>query len=139
MEYTMTLGISTNGGRLRIAALLIATLLSTGGIAEAQIGSPTTGLPSPGLGTPGIPSPLGVGVPLGAVELGTAGLSPPVVATPFAVPVTPGLSGGASGFGSSPTTLSPLGPAPSASGMGITNYGVGGMQALPGNASGGSP
>jgi hypothetical protein len=139
MERTMTIRISRYGGRLRFSALLIASLLATGGSARAQLGSPATGLPSFGLGTPGAPSPLGTGIPLGAVELGTAGLSPPVGATPFAVPVAPGLSGGASGFGPSPAMVSPLGPASSGSGMGITNYGVGGMQTLPGSASGGIP
>lgn len=135
----MTIRISRYGGRLRFAALLIASLLSTGGAANAQLGVPATGLPSLGLGTPGALSPTGAGIPLGAVELGTAGLSPPLGTPPFAVPVTPGLSSGTSGFGSSPAMISPLGPASPASGMGITNYGVGGMQTLPGNASGGIP
>ena len=122
----------------RLASLTLAAILVTSGVAEAQLATPNAGLPSFGLGVPGASSSLGgVGIPLGATEMSTSGLSPSP--SPGLSVTTPGLVGSpANGIGV-PTVggLSPMLPwygysPPSANGMGPTNYGTGGMQSLPG-------
>jgi hypothetical protein len=112
--------------RLTVIALAFTFLLPSA-VAEAQLGTPGASA----FGT-------GAGIPLGATELNSPGLSP--LSSPPGVPAPlSGLSsaGGMSstmGTGPSPSASAPT-PSfdPSPSGFGVTNYGTGGMQPLPGS------
>jgi hypothetical protein len=134
-----------------------AALLLMDGTALAQLAGMNGG--SPSLGVPGIAAPAvaGTGIPFGATELGTGGLSPlPLGAIPFGSSMTgalgtaglgttgmamPGIAGSTSllGNGLSPGVMPPGYTVPSPGGgpllPGITNYGIGGMQRLPGSPS----
>jgi hypothetical protein len=113
--------------RLRVIALAFALVLPTAA-AEAQLGTPNTSALNSG-----------AGIPLGSTELNSPGLSP--LSSPPGVPAP--LSGfpSAGGMGSTMGTgLSPLTTAPTPSfgssapsGLGVTNYGTGGIQPLPGS------
>jgi hypothetical protein len=120
---------------LRTAAVSLLML----GSAAAQVGGVTggigtgstfggTGLPSVFGGTTSSAPVGGTGIPMGATELGTSGLSP--------VPVAPGLS--------TTAPVSPLAPplvtgavpglaGTTPAGTTITGFGIGGMQPLPGS------
>lgn len=133
-------------------AVAVALLLASG-TARAQLGSPTPGL---SLGTPGTGSVVGgTGIPMGATELGGSGLSPaPLGVVPGTSPVVPNLPGTPLGLGStssmtpgtvpslgsglSPPVSPPSGFGPPAPTFGITNFGTGGVQALPGTPRSGS-
>ena len=129
--------------KLAIAAA-VSLLLATG-TALAQVGSPTL---SPSLGIPGAGSIVnGTGIPMGATELGGNGLSPGTLGVmPGTSPVNPSIpsttmmsgSTPSLGGGLSPGVSSPSGFGPSSSTFGITNYGVGGVQSLPGSPFSGS-
>ena len=135
---------ATRASKELAVAAAVSFLLATG-TALAQVGSPMLG---PSLGIPGAGSMVGgPGIPMGATELGSNGLSPaPFGVMPGTSPVTPSMpsttmmSGTtpALGTGLSPGVLSPSGFGPSSSTFGITNYGVGGVQPLPGSPRSGS-
>ncbi|HUC65977.1 MAG TPA: hypothetical protein VMA53_11140 [Stellaceae bacterium] len=123
------LGIIGRGHRthLFLPAAVAAWLLASGG-AHAQLAGMAPGAPI--LGVPGAASVPPVNIPLGATELGTAGLSP----LPGSVP--PGLTP----LGASPnvmpglgTGLSPLPAAPAGSAV------VGGAGMMPGMQPGTLP
>jgi hypothetical protein len=143
-----------------IALSVAAALLVTSGVAFAQLNPMPGG--SPALGVPGIAAPTvgGTGIPLGSTELSAGGLSPvPLGASPGLTPfgssttvtttlgglgatgtTTSGIAGSMSSLGSglSPGVTPPTGLS---LGMptqtpGVTNYGVGGMQRLPGSVTG---
>jgi hypothetical protein len=101
--------------RLTVIALAVAFLLPSAA-AEAQLGTPNT-------------SAFGssAGIPLGSTELNSPGLSP--LSSPPGVPAPLGGMGSTMGAGLSPLTTA---PAPSYA-PGVTNYGTGGMQPLPGS------
>lgn len=144
-----------------LALAATAALLLTSGAAFAQIAGMNGG--SPSLGVPGNAAPAvgGTGIPFGSTELGGGGLSPPPLGTiPGLTPfgsgttgtttmggglgatgtTTPGLAGSTPSLGSGlspgvmpPTALSPGMPTQT---FGVSNFGVGGMQRLPGSAPG---
>jgi hypothetical protein len=124
---------------------IAVALLLVSGTARAQLGVLT---PSLALGVPNGLAVGGTGIPLGATELGIGGLSPaPLGVTPSASPVGPsmadttmGLIGTAPAFGSglSPNVSPPAGFSPAPPTFGITNFGVGGLQSLPGSSLSGS-
>lgn len=142
----------------KLAPLMAAVVLLASGGAQAQFGVPNGGTTSPNPGMLGASPPVGSsGIPFGAVELGTGGLSPAPFAPSFpsssplssSIPSNTGLGVGALGSSSlgvsslgsglSPTPAQPgfsaLPPTGTAAGLRsptITNYGFGGMQALPG-------
>jgi hypothetical protein len=129
--------------KLTIAAAV--ALLLTSGTAGAQLGILT---PSPALGVPNASTVGGTGIPMGATELGIGGLSPaPLGVTPSAPPVGPsmsnatmGMTGTAAPFGSglSPSVSPPASFSLAPPTFGITNFGVGGLQSLPGSPRSGS-
>ncbi len=143
-----------------VALAATAALLLTSGAALAQLNGMNGG--SPLLGVPGNAAPAvgGTGIPFGSTELGAGGLSPmPLGATsglvPFGSSMTgtttmggigatgttmPGIAGLTSSLGNGlspgvmpPTTLSPGMPTQT---PGVSNFGVGGIQRLPGSAPG---
>lgn len=140
----------------KLVPLTAAVVLLTSGGAYPQLGGLNSGI-NPGM--PGASPPVGrSGIPLGAVELGTGGLSPaPLGATsglaPFgsSIPSNTGVGIGAEtslGSGLSPTPAPSGFPAlaPTGTGAGprspnltpnITNYGFGGFQSLPGTSRNG--
>jgi hypothetical protein len=126
--------------RMLIIAGALALLLASGD-ARAQIGGP---LPGTSLGVPGTGSSVGgTGIPIGATELGSTGLSPaPLSAIPGITPTSPSMPSATMpststtpsfGSGLSPGVSPPGGYGPSPPSFGITNFGVGGTQALPGS------
>lgn len=137
----------TRASRQLAVAAAVALLLATT-TAGAQIGSPTLG---PSLGVPGTGSIVGrAGIPMGATELGSGGLSPgPSSTMPGIFPVTPSMSNTTLGLAPNSTMMSGTTPSlgtglspgvmppsslnsPSPT-YGFTNYGFGGTQALPGS------
>jgi hypothetical protein len=133
--------------KLTIAAAV--ALLFVSGAARAQLGSLT---PNPSLGIPGSGSTVGsTGIPIGATQLPDRGLSPvPLGVTPGVAPVgsnlpnttigTTGITGTglALGNGFSPNVSPPGSFSPAAPTFGITNFGAGGVQSLPGSPRSGS-
>jgi hypothetical protein len=107
---TLMLGMIGRGHRTRLLLLAaIAAWLSASAAAQAQLAGMAPGAPP--LGVPGAASMPPVNIPLGATELGTAGLSPlPESTAPGPAPlgaspnVMPGL-----GTGLSPLPASPAG------------------------------
>ena len=142
----------------KLAPLMAAAVLLTSGGAHAQLGTSIGGVTSPNIGTPSA-SPLGAssGIPFGATQLGTGGLSPaPIGVTPGFAPSGSSSAGtvGTAGIGATGTImpgigstsslgngLSPavppgstaLSPGLSTPARGVTNYGADGTQALPGS------
>jgi hypothetical protein len=138
----------------KLAPLMAAVVLLASGGAHAQLGTLNGGTTSPNPGMLGASPPVGSsGIPFGAVELGTGGLSPAPFAPSFpsstfsgpSIPSNTGIGVGAVGgstlgSGLSPTLAPPGFPAlaPTGTGAGprsptITNYGFGGMQTPPGS------
>jgi hypothetical protein len=110
--------------RLFLLAATAAWLLASGG-AQAQLAGMAPGAPT--LGVPGAADVPPVNIPLGATELGTAGLSPlPGSAAPGLAPL-----------GASPNVMPGLGtglsPLPAGSGV------VGGVETMPGMQPGTLP
>jgi hypothetical protein len=134
----------------KLAPLTAAAVLAISGGAHAQLGALNSGMTQLNSGmNSASPSAVGGGIPLGAVELGTGGLSPaaPLATLPGLSPSSPsntgmgmGAGGGSSlGFGLSPTLPSTgLAPTGTGAGSGFTNYGPGGTQVLPGTSGRGS-
>jgi hypothetical protein len=148
-----------------VALAATAALLLTSGAVLAQLNGMNGGSPLLGVPGNAAPAVGGAGIPFGATELGAGGLSPmPLGATSGLAPfgssmtgtatmggigatgtTTPGIAGSTSSLGSGlspgvmpPTALS-LGiptQTPGVQTPGVTNYGVGGMQRLPGSAPG---
>jgi hypothetical protein len=142
----------------KLAPLTVAAVLLTSGGAHAQLGTSNGGMTSPNIGTPSA-SPPGAssGIPFGATQLGTGGLSPaPIGATSGFVPsgsssvgtmgtagigatgtLMPGIGSTSSlGNGLSPVTppgSTSLSPGLQTQARGVTNYGADGTQALPGS------
>jgi hypothetical protein len=129
-------GTPYDGGGLGMGTATAAPLpgsVTTSGICNANTSSAAASA------TMSSPSPTSVsrtGIPLGAVELGTGGLSgtlvpssPVLTMSPAPIVAMPGSSAPLSTTGSSPTftTLSP---------SAITNYGTAGLQPLPGSGAG---
>jgi hypothetical protein len=137
----------------KLAPLTTAAVLVISAGAHAQLGAPNGSMTQLNSGmSSASPSAAGSGIPLGAVELGTSGLSPaaPLSTLPGLFPSSPsfpsntgmgiGAGGGSSlGFGLS-STLPPTGLAPTGTGAGpaVTNFGPGGTQPLPGTSGRGS-
>lgn len=132
----------------KLAPLMAAVVLLASGGAHAQLGTLNGGTTSPNPGMLGASPPVGSsGIPFGAVELGTGGLSPAPFApsfpnSTFSGPSNTGIGVGGSSLGSglSPTLAPPGFPAlaPTGTSAGprsptITNYGFGGMQTPPGS------
>ncbi len=139
-----------------VALAATAALLLTSGAALAQLNGTNGG--SPLLGVPGNAAPAvgGTGIPFGATQLGVGGLSPPPLAATGLAPfgsgtsvggglgatgtMTPGIAGSTSSLGtglspgvSPPTALSPGMPTQT---QGVSNFGIGGIQRLPGSSPG---
>jgi hypothetical protein len=152
------IGMTRQARRVTLAAT--AVLLLTSGAALAQLNGMNGG--SPLLGVPGNAAPAvgGTGIPFGSTELGAGGLSPMPLGpssglAPFGSSTTgtttmggfgatgtttPGIAGSTSSLGSGlspgvmpPTALSPGTPTRTPF---VTNFGVGGIQRLPGSAPG---
>jgi hypothetical protein len=152
MRDMRTVHYVTRAPRRLAVAAAVALLLATA-TAGAQIGSATLG---PSLGVPGTGLVAGrTGIPMGATELGSGGLSPgPFSTMPGIFPVTPSVPNTTMGLGPNSTMMSgttpslgtglspgvvpPSGFSPASPTYGITNYGVGGLQALPGSPVSGS-
>ena len=133
----------------KLAPFTAAVVILTSGTAYAQLGTLNGGgMTSLNPGMPSASSPVaGTGIPLGATELGTSGLSPPPFATTSGLGVgttTPGVAGPMSLFGNGlgpgvippgSTALSPGMPmqTPGITNPRITNYGPGGTQRPPGS------
>jgi len=151
------IGLAHQARGLALAAT--AALLLTSGAALAQLTGMNGGLPSLGVPSNAAPAVGGTGIPFGTTELGVGGLSPmPLGATSGLAPssssitgmgsvglgatgtTTPGIAGSTSSLGSglSPGVMPPtaLSPGAATQTSGVTNYGVGGMQRLPGSAPG---
>lgn len=117
-----------------VSLLMLGTAAAqVGGVAGGiGTGSSLGGAGSASLfGTGSRPAIGSAGIPMGATELGTGGLSPPPAATgiPGTAPVTPmptpGIAGSVPGLAGAPF------------GSVITGYGPGGMQPLPGSPGAG--
>jgi hypothetical protein len=128
---------------LTVAAAM--ALVLAGGAVRAQVGSLG---PNPPLGMPGSDFGVGAtGLPMGATELPDSGLSPaPPGVTLGTSPVAPNMpstsmavtGAGALGNGLGPNVSLPGSFAPAAPSFGITNFGTGGVQSLPGSPRSGS-
>jgi hypothetical protein len=118
--------------KLTIAAAV--ALLFVSGAARAQLGSLT---PNPSLGIAGSRSTVGgTGIPIGATQLPDRGLSPaPLGVTPGAAPVGSNMP---NTIGLGPNIPTPGSFAPAAPTFGITNFGAGGVQSLPGSPRSGT-
>jgi len=136
---------STRVPRKLAVAAAVALLLASGN-ARAQL--PTQGL---SLGIPDTGSRIGgTGIPMGATEFGAGGLSPPPLGVvPGTSPLSSSMPGTTTGLGApgsmmfgtdpslgsglSPGVSPPSGFGPPPPSYGITNYGTGGVQPLPGS------
>jgi hypothetical protein len=148
-----------------LAPFTAAIVILTSGAAYAQMTAPNSGLTSISPGMPSASSPVGrSGIPFGATELGTGGLSPPPFATTSGLGTTglgaTGLAAPTSSFGAglSPGVMPPqtmaVSPGTTATSPGmttvsppttiqtpaitnrrVTNYGPGGTQLPPGTPS----
>jgi hypothetical protein len=144
----------------KLTPVTVVVLILTSGAAYAQLAAPSSGVTSISPGMPDAFSPVGPsGIPFGATELGTGGLSPlPFATTPGLGTTLPSLAGPTSSFGnglspgvmppaamavspgttlispgmtvSPPTTIQ----APAMTDRRITNYGPGGTQLPPGSS-----
>jgi hypothetical protein len=149
----------------KLAPFTAAIVILTSGAAYAQVTAPNSGLTSISPGMPSASSPVGrSGIPFGATELGSGGLSPPPFATTSGLGTTglgtTSLAAPTSSFGAGlspgvlpPQTMTALpGTAAMSPGMTtvsppttiqtpaitnrrVTNYGPGGTQLPPGTPS----
>jgi len=126
----------------RLIITAAALWLSTGA-ALAQLAAPIGGAAYatvPGLGAASAPTSAGLsigraGIPLGATEQSTPGLSPlsglSPLASPLVIPPIGAVGAGSAGAGSAPSSMP---PSSAPANPLITNFGTGGMQQLPGAA-----
>ena len=133
---------------LKPTFVAMIALFVVNGAAHAQFGNMT---PNPQLGMPSNGLAVGrIGIPMGSTEMPVGGLSPaplsPILGTSPIAPntampstVLPGTAVGATGssaapgLGLSPTVSPPTGFGSVPPSYGITNFGTGGLQALPGS------
>lgn len=130
----------TMRGSVKLMVAAAVALVVVGGTARAQLGSL---MPIPSLGMPGNSLSVGgTGIPLGATELPDSGLSPSPLGASAIAPTMPttsmAITGAVPGNGLSSNVSPPGSFAPAAPSFGITNFGTGGVQSLPGSPRSGS-